>query len=112
MTLLLPIKILDAEKLEVLRRLDHHRQWHSVDEKRYCIVCSNIITGREVHVVGGPPGTAELRLACPTENCRSIPMDWILPPDEIVATMSMLQAEISHAGDSATLSHTSSSGVS
>jgi hypothetical protein len=106
-TLLSPIKLWDPDKLEVLRRLDRHRQWHSLDEKRYCIACGNIITGREVQVVGGAPGKAELRLACPTENCRSIPIDWILPPDEVLLTTSMLQRQTSRPDDCETRSRAS-----
>ena len=99
MTLLPPLKLLDEDKLEILQRLDRHRQWHSLDEKRYCIVCGKIITGREVQVVAGPHGTAELRAVCPTKNCCSIPMDWSLPTDEILAKMSMLRAEQLHHRD-------------
>jgi len=91
--------LLDGDKLEILQRLDRHRQWHSLDEKRYCIVCGNIITGREVQVVGGTPMAGEIRVLCPTENCCSIPMDWSLPTDEILAKLSMLRAEPLHHRD-------------
>ena len=84
-TLQSPIKLLDSDKLESLRRLDRHRQWRSLDEKRYCLVCATVITGREIQIVGGPGETDPLRAVCPTENCRSIPMDWILPTDEILS---------------------------
>jgi hypothetical protein len=81
------------EKLEVLRRLDQFRQWHSLDEKRYCLVCGTIITGRQIQVGGGNRGNGPLRLSCPTERCNSIPMDWVLPTDEILARVKEMAAE-------------------
>jgi hypothetical protein len=43
-----PIELSEGEKLEILQRLDQFRLWYSLDEKRYCLVCGNIITGREI----------------------------------------------------------------
>src|SRR2546430_2078063 len=89
--LLSPIELSDAEKLEILQRLDRYRKWHSLDEKRYCLACGHIIDGHEVLVVGGTRGTGSLRLICPTERCHAIPMDWVLPNDEILARISLLE---------------------
>ena len=75
----------DAEKLDVLRRLDQFREWHSLDDKRFCIVCSNIINGWQIEIPGRTRGNEASRLSCPTERCNSIPMDWVLPTDELVA---------------------------
>ena len=93
MPLLAPIELSGAEKLEMLQRLDRYRKWHSLDEKRYCLACGQIIEGRDILVVGGTRGTGPLRLICPTGNCHSIPMDWVIPSDEVLARMSMLQDE-------------------
>ena len=93
MTLSSPIKLSDQEKLDVLCRLDQFRHWGSLEEKRYCLVCGKIITGRQIRVVGGTRGNGPLRLSCPTERCNSIPMDWVLPTDEIIAKFEMLAAE-------------------
>src|SRR5882724_7429315 len=93
MPLSLPLTLTDADKLEVLRRLDQFRQWRSLDEKRYCLVCGKIITGRQIQVAGGTRGNGSLRLSCPTERCNSIPMDWVLPTDEIIAKFEMMAAE-------------------
>ena len=84
-----PIKLSDGDKLETLQRLDQFRQWHSLDEKRYCLVCGKIITGQQIQVAGGTRGNGPLRLSCPTERCNSIPMDWVLPTDEIVGNMAL-----------------------
>jgi hypothetical protein len=83
----------DVDKLEALRRLDQFRQWRSLDEKRYCLVCGKLITGRQILVTGGTRGNGALRLSCPTERCNSIPMDWVLPTDEILAKVEMMAAQ-------------------
>jgi hypothetical protein len=84
----------DTDKLEALRRLDQFRQWPGLDEKRYCLVCGKIITGRQIEVAGGTRGgNGALRLSCPTERCNSIPMDWVLPTDEIIAKFEMMAAK-------------------
>ncbi len=93
MPLLAPIEVSGAEKLEILQRLDRYRKWHLVDDKRYCLACGRIIEGRDVMVVGGTRGTGPLRLVCPTRNCHSIPMDWVIPTDEVLARMSMLEEQ-------------------
>ncbi len=91
MPLLAPIELSGAEKLEILQRLDRYRKWQSLDDKRYGLACGHIIEGRDVLVVGGTRGTGPLRLVCSTRGCHSIPMDWIIPTDEVVARMSMLE---------------------
>ena len=80
-----PTLLSDADKLDALRRLDQFREWHSLDDKRFCLVCGKIITGWQIQVACDTPGNGPLRLSCPTEKCNSIPMDWVLPTDEILA---------------------------
>jgi hypothetical protein len=92
-----PTPLSDEDKLNVLRELDQFREWHSLDEKRYCIVCGKIITGRQIKIAGGTRGDGSLRLSCPTERCNSIPMDWVLPTDEILAVAETLTSEERHA---------------
>ena len=88
-----PIALSDADKLDVLCRLDQFRQWRSLDEKRFCLVCGKIITGRQIEVAGGTRGNGPLRVSCPTGRCNSIPMDWVLPTDEILAKVERMVAE-------------------
>ena len=38
-------------------------------------------------------GNGPLRLSCPTERCNSIPMDWALPTDEILAVAKTVSSE-------------------
>jgi hypothetical protein len=83
------INLSDEEKLETLRRLDQFRDWRSLDDTRYCLVCGKIITGRQIRLTGGTRGNGPLRVNCPTERCNSIPMDWVLPTAEISANVAM-----------------------
>ena len=87
------IRLSEEENLEALRRLDQFRQWHSLEEKRYCLVCGNLISGRQIQVADRTRGNEPLRLTCPTEGCNSIPMDWVLPTDEILARVEKLVEE-------------------
>jgi hypothetical protein len=84
MALLHAVTLSNPDKLATLRRLDQFRLWYSLDDKRFCLCCSEIITGHDVQVIGGTRGTGPLRIVCPTESCPAIPMDWILPTEEIL----------------------------
>jgi hypothetical protein len=78
------IKLSDEEKLDILQRFDQFRQWQFLDEKRYCLVCGEIITGREIQVIGGTGGNGPLRIICPTENGNAMRMEWVRPTDEVL----------------------------
>lgn len=80
-----PTVLSDEDKLAALRRLDQFREWRSLDDKRFCLVCGRVINGRQIKVTGGARGNGMLRLNCPTQGCNSIPMDWVLLTDEILA---------------------------
>ena len=84
MAVLSSIQLSDVAKLQLLQQQDKYRQWRSLDEKRYCLVCGRVITGRDIQVVGGTRKTDPVRAVCPTKGCRSIPMDWMLPTTEIL----------------------------
>ena len=99
------ITLLDADKLDLLRRLDQFRRWHSLDDKRYCLVCGRIITGHQIQVAGGTRGNGALRLSCPSDRCNSIPMDWVLPTDEVLARVEMLATEEHKAATCARINH-------
>jgi hypothetical protein len=86
------ITLSDEEKLNILQRLDRFRQWHSLDEKRYCLVCGEIITGRKIQVIrrtsDGP-----LRIICPTEHCDAMPIEWAQPTEGVLIRIAMIEAE-------------------
>jgi hypothetical protein len=87
------IKLSDAEKLHVLRKLDEFWEWHFLDEKRYCLVCGEIITGREIKMIGDRCGGLPPRLICPTEHCDSVPMEWVPPTEDVLIKIAMMEAE-------------------
>jgi hypothetical protein len=51
MTVACSIKLSHEEKLNILRRVDEFRQWRTLDEKRRCLVCDEMITGRPIQVI-------------------------------------------------------------
>ena len=87
------ISLSDEEKLDVLRRLDRFRQWQSLDQKRYCLVCGEMITGRDLQVIETARGDEPLRLACPTEHCHAMPIEWALPTEDVLIKIAMVEAE-------------------
>lgn len=62
------------EKLTALRKADIHRKWSSLDDRRVCIFCGRVITGRMIDIWQDKRGTC--RLHCPTPGCMSSPRDW------------------------------------
>jgi hypothetical protein len=93
MTVACSIKLSDEEKLNILRRVDEFRQWHSLDEKRYCLVCGEMITGRQIQVIRDTRGNAQLLLSCPTGRCNATPMEWVCPTEEVLIKIAMMEAE-------------------
>lgn len=87
MSLLPRVTLDDLDKLNALRRLDQFRSWHSLDDRRYCLACGKILTGRDILIVGGSRGTGPLRAICATERCPAIPMDWVLPTAEVIKNL-------------------------
>ena len=87
------ITLSDEEKLDVLRRLDQFRQWHSLDQKRYCLVCGEMITGREIKVIESVSGETRLRVVCPTKHCDAMPIEWVLPTEDVLIKIAMVEAE-------------------
>src|SRR5258705_6371979 len=75
----LPIRLDVEDKLAALRRLDKSRAWNSLDDQLYCTICKNVISGRQIEVVGGTSGLRALRLKCSTPDWLSTTADWILP---------------------------------
>ncbi len=66
--------ILPEEKLAILQAADSRRKWHSLDDRRVCVLCDRTITGRQVEVTVEPSGMVSVH--CPTEGCQSVPSDW------------------------------------
>jgi hypothetical protein len=74
-----PIQLAAEDKLAALRRIDKSRPWNCLDDRVYCTICKNEISGRQIEIVGGTNGLRALHLKCSTPGCLSTPADWILP---------------------------------
>jgi hypothetical protein len=66
--------LLPDEKLAILQMADPRRKWHSLDDRRVCVLCDRAITGRQIEVIRDAAGAYSLR--CPTQGCPSLPSDW------------------------------------
>src|SRR3984893_10633235 len=97
MELLPELNLSEDEKLRTLQRLDQFRKWSAVYDKRYQRCCGKIVDVRSIKIVGGSRGLGPLRVVCAPERCESIPMDWILPTDEILAMISILAEQSNSA---------------
>src|SRR5205823_13653791 len=87
------IKLSDQEKLAILQRLDQFRHWHSLDEKRYCLVCGEIITGRQIQVIMGICANMLPRVTGPTKHCESSPIEWVGLTDDLLIRMATVESE-------------------
>jgi hypothetical protein len=64
-----------AERLAVLQALDHHRTWHSLNDRRLCVRCAKPFNGLEIHLCREPDGS--YHASCPTPGCDSLPKHWL-----------------------------------
>jgi hypothetical protein len=92
-TLASSVKLFDEGKLKILQRLDQFRHWRSLDEKRYCLVCGEIITGRQINVIGATRQDGPLRVTCPTKHCNATPIEWVQPTDDVLIRIAMIEFE-------------------
>jgi hypothetical protein len=63
-----------AEKLDILREADSLRKWGSLDDRRVCVLCGKVITGRMIDVWQDSRGG--YNLSCPTPGCEATARDW------------------------------------
>ena len=87
------ITLTDQEKLDALRRLDRFRHWHSLDERRYCLVCGEMITGHKIRLIGDKCDDRQLRPICPTEHCDATPIEWVQPTEDVLIRIAMVEFE-------------------
>jgi hypothetical protein len=62
------------EKLSLLREADPIRHWSSLDDRRVCVLCNRVITGRMIDTWQDRSG--HCRFHCPTPDCPATPRDW------------------------------------
>ncbi|HEY1581895.1 MAG TPA: hypothetical protein VGF73_02215 [Chthoniobacterales bacterium] len=75
------------QKLSVLQEADTFRKWYSLDDRRACVLCDRVISGRMIDIWQERDGT--YRLHCPTPDCPAQPRDWFyrgsihIPPPKV-----------------------------
>jgi hypothetical protein len=71
-----------ADKLSILQANDHFRDWHTLEDKRVCVVCGRNFNGHEVVIatVGDEPD-----LHCPTPHCKSGVHQWAYPGNPLLS---------------------------
>ena len=62
------------DRLSVLQEADSFRKWYSLDDRRVCVLCDRVITGRMIDIWQDDRGG--YRLHCPTPGCAATPRDW------------------------------------
>jgi hypothetical protein len=62
------------EKLSLLQDADPIRDWSSLDDRRVCVLCNRVITGRMIDIWQDRSG--HYRFHCPTPGCPATPRDW------------------------------------
>jgi len=62
------------KRLEILRSADGERKWISLDDKRVCVVCDQVMAGHEIEITDDQRGHYSLN--CPTEGCPSSINHW------------------------------------
>jgi len=75
--------LLPEDRLSILRSEDQFRDWDSLEDQRFCILCDKIFTGRQVKIVRLRHGKCLLH--CPTENCKSTPRHWVYPGNPLIS---------------------------
>lgn len=75
-----------AQKLQLLRNSDGFREWHSLRDRRVCVLCERKFSGRQARVERASGGGLEVK--CPTRGCNSTPHEWVYPGNPLVSEAS------------------------
>ena len=70
----------NERRLALLQRLDHFRQWRTLDDRRICLACDHEFSGREVRIK-----RATRSLQCPTRGCHGTPRQWAYPGNPLTS---------------------------
>jgi hypothetical protein len=68
------VHLAPEQRLDLLRQADTIRKWNSLDDKRHCIMCQRVFTGRQVDIQRDQRGRYLFK--CPTEDCPSFIAHW------------------------------------
>jgi hypothetical protein len=78
------------ERLDILRRADCIRKWDSLDDRRICVICERVFTGRQIEIHRDHRG--RYKLECPTEGCPSFVAHWFYVGNAAHAATRVLRA--------------------
>ena len=70
------------DRLSILRSEDRFRQWHSLDDERFCVLCERTFNGRQIEI---RVRRGKISLHCPSEDCTSTPQHWVRPGNPLVS---------------------------
>jgi hypothetical protein len=73
----------DHKRLELLNANDSSHQWRSCDERRACVLCERVFTGREVRLHWFRRGVTQIQ--CATPGCAGGPPTWVHPENPLVS---------------------------
>ncbi len=88
------------ERLDILRAGDGLRKWQSLDDKRLCVICDRVFTGRQVEISRDERG--RYLLQCPTDGCPSFVAHWFYVGNAASAASHVLHGGLNghdHFGD-------------
>jgi hypothetical protein len=66
-------RLLPEDRLDILRKIDWESGWSSLDDRRICLLCERLFTGRQVEI---DSGKSSYTLHCPTPGCPSHFTHW------------------------------------
>jgi len=75
--------IYPEDRLDLLRAADPSRKWRSLDDRRICVLCDRVISGRQVMITRDANGA--VKVACPTSDCAGSPREWVYPGNPLVS---------------------------
>lgn len=77
------VKPEQVDRLAILRRRDIYRDWGSLGEKRFCILCERSISGHKILIKRDEQGIFQLH--CPTPGCQGAPREWVFPGNPLTS---------------------------
>lgn len=79
-------------RLDILRGADTFRKWSSLDDKRVCVVCDRVFTGRQIEIERDQRGRYLLK--CPTIGCPSLAAHWFFNGNAAEAAAHLLHDNV------------------
>jgi hypothetical protein len=88
--------ITPEQRLDILRAADTFRKWYSLDDKRACVVCERVFTGRQIEIERDQRGRYLLK--CPTSGCPSFAAHWFFTGNAAQAAAHVLHDNVKSGG--------------